>query len=85
MMNSIHGVEEIINYTFINHSFIWEALQAAGSPVQVIGNRRLVEGNKRLAILGDSVLLLALAETWLETNESRGDEQNLTNSQRTLG
>lgn len=71
MMTSIHGVEDIIGYHFTNPSMIWEALQAAGSPVYVIGNRRLVDGNKRLALLGDTVLQLALAETWLDANEPR--------------
>ena len=65
-MNLIHGVEAIIGYQFTETSMIWEALQAAGSPVQVIGNRRIDAGNKRLAILGDCVLDLALAEAWLE-------------------
>lgn len=85
MMTSIQGVENIIGYKFTNLSMIWEALQAAGSLVPVVGNRRLVDGNKRLAVLGDTVLQLALAETWLDANEPRGDEHNLTNSYGTVG
>lgn len=73
MMDNIHGVEQIIGYSFTDPWMIWEALQAAGSPVNIIGNRRLVDGNKRLALLGDTVLQLALAETWLNANEPRGD------------
>ena len=71
-MNRIHGVEAIIGYRFTESSMIWEALQAAGSPVQVIGNRRIVGGNKRLAVLGDCVLDLALAEAWHEGTGPRG-------------
>ncbi|CAD6593755.1 MAG: hypothetical protein ASARMPRED_007912 [Alectoria sarmentosa] len=71
MMYSIHGVENIIDYQFTNTGMIWEALQAAGSPVYVIGNRRLVDGNKRLAVLGDKVLDLALAEAWHEGDDAR--------------
>lgn len=85
MMTSIHGVEDIIGYHFTNPSMIWEALQAAGSPVYVIGNRRLVDGNKRLALLGDTVLQLALAETWLDANEPRGNEENPTELHGTVG
>ena len=74
MVTSVHGVEHIIGYQFNDPSMIWEALQAAGSPVLRIGNRRLVEGNKRLAVLGDKVLDLALAEAWHEGNTARGSE-----------
>ena len=73
-MNRIHGVEAIIGYQFTEHSRIWEALQAAGSPVQVIGNRRIVDGNKRLAVLGDVVLDLALAEGWHEGTSDRSND-----------
>ena len=72
-MNRIHGVEAIIGYQFTEHSMIWEALQAAGSSVQVIGNRRIDGGNKRLAVLGDCVLDLALAEAWYEGIGPRGN------------
>lgn len=71
-MSRIHGVEAIIGYQFTEYSRIWEALQAAGSPVQVIGNRRIDVGNKRLAVLGDCVLDLALAEAWLQGTGPRG-------------
>ena len=72
-MNRIHGVEAIIGYQFTEHSRIWEAVQAAGSPVQIIDNRRIDGGNKRLAVLGDCVMDLALAEAWLEGTGPRGD------------
>ena len=72
-MNRIHGVEAIIGYQFTEYSSIWEALQAAGSPVQFIGNRRIDGGNKRLAVLGDCVLDLALAEAWHEGTGPRGN------------
>ncbi|KAF6221564.1 hypothetical protein HO133_002420 [Letharia lupina] len=70
-MDKIRGVEEIIGYQFSDPWTIWEALQAAGSPVQTIGNRRLVGGNRRLAVLGDRVLDLAIAEAWHEGMEAR--------------
>lgn len=76
MIHSIHGVENIIGYQFTNTCVIWEALQAAGSPVYVIGNRILLDGNKRLAVLGDKVLDLALAEAWHEGDDARGNRNH---------
>lgn len=47
-----------IGHDFRNVDLLWEALQAAGSPEQEIGRKRLVEGNKSLAAVGDAVLNL---------------------------
>lgn len=68
----IEGAQTVIGYTFKKSRLLWEALQAAGSPVLRIGNRNLLDGNKRLAILGDRVLELALADDWYEGTEVRG-------------
>lgn len=68
----IQGAQAVIGYTFKKPFLLWEALQAAGSPVLRIGNRNLLDGNKRLAILGDRVLELALADDWYEGIEARG-------------
>lgn len=72
MTAKIEGVQDIIDYKFSNPLILWEALQAAGSPVFSIGDRRLFDGNKRLAVLGDIVLDLALAEPWYQGTEPRG-------------
>ncbi len=72
MTNMVNGAQEVIKYTFSDPLILWEALQATGSPVHSIGGRRLLDGNKRLAILGDRVLELALAEGWYEGTEARG-------------
>ncbi|KAK4692495.1 hypothetical protein P7C71_g4727, partial [Lecanoromycetidae sp. Uapishka_2] len=72
MAAKIHGAEAIIGHTFANQLLLWEALQAAGSPVHMVGTRRLDNGNKRLAVLGDTVLQLALVEDWYEGNTPRG-------------
>jgi len=52
MTTKIQGTETIVGHTFNNPLFLWEALQAAGSTVLFVGNRRLENGNKRLAVLG---------------------------------
>lgn len=74
MTGKVQGAEAIIGRTFNNRLLLWEALQAAGSPVLLIGNRRLENGNKRLAVLGDTVLQLALVEGWYESNAARGNK-----------
>jgi len=72
MTTMIQGAQSVIDYNFNRPLLLWEALQAAGSPVHSIGDRRLPDGNKRLAILGDRVLELALADGWYEGTETRG-------------
>ncbi|TQN69510.1 Ribonuclease 3 [Colletotrichum shisoi] len=46
----------VICYQFADTKWLWESLQAAGSPVQVIGIRSVREGNKILALYGDRLL-----------------------------
>ncbi len=76
MTNMINGAQGVINYNFNDPLILWEALQAAGSPVHAINGRRLLDGNKRLAIVGDRVLELALAEGWYEGTEARGTQNS---------
>lgn len=64
MDESIVRVELIIGYKFAKDpTLLWEALQAAGSPVRIAGDRKIVDGNKKLAALGDAV-----ADQWLWLN-----------------
>ncbi|KAL2040771.1 hypothetical protein N7G274_006229 [Stereocaulon virgatum] len=62
--SKIRGVENIIGYKFNDPLILWEALQPAGSGVTFAGSRRFLEGNKRLAMLGDAVLNVALLDDW---------------------
>ncbi|KAI4215355.1 MAG: hypothetical protein LQ351_002255 [Letrouitia transgressa] len=68
--------ESIIGYHFSDTFLLCEAFQAAGSLMTLdfrfLGQRWFPEGNKRLAIIGDTVLQLALAEAWYEGSETRG-------------
>lgn len=52
--------QKIVRYQFHDLDILWEALQVKGSPVTRIGNRELVNGNRRLALVGDSVQKLKL-------------------------
>ena len=71
----VQGVEEAIAYQFNDPTILWEALQAAGSSVFIINGRRLIDGNKRLALLGDAILKVALVEDWYSGVEPRGGSQ----------
>ena len=73
MVNGIEGTEAIIQYKFTNSTLLWEALQCSGNRELLIAGRQLIEGNKRLAILGDAVLELILAERWYHTNKPAGN------------
>ena len=68
----LDAVQDIIGYQFTERLILWEAMQAAGSTVRFAGGRELVDGNKRLAVIGDTVLQLVLAETWYGGSTSRG-------------
>ena len=72
MTIKIQGAQGILDYSFIDANLLWEALQEAGSSVLSIGGKRLLNGNKRLAVLGDIVLDLALAEDWYGGIEPQG-------------
>ncbi|KAM3067050.1 hypothetical protein ACMFMG_011829 [Clarireedia jacksonii] len=63
-----HPVELILQYRFSNHNLLDEALLAAGASVSSDP-----QGNKRLALLGDSVLQEAVLEPWYNSNESTGN------------
>ncbi|KAJ9663579.1 hypothetical protein H2201_005540 [Coniosporium apollinis] len=67
----VEGCQAILGYQFNDSDLLWEALQAAGSPVVYIGARHLRDGNKRLALLGDTVLKLVLVREWYTSGRDR--------------
>ncbi|KAL8901054.1 MAG: hypothetical protein Q9207_005390 [Kuettlingeria erythrocarpa] len=71
MNHTIDGVQGIIGYVFNDPNLVVEAVSAAGSRTS-FGNRQFADGNKRFAVLGDTVLQLALAQDWYDGNEPRG-------------
>ncbi len=74
MNDYVPVVETIIDYRFTDPLKLWEALQAAGSPVSAINGRHIHEGNKRLAMIGDSVLKLAFVSQWYTGDGLRGKQ-----------
>lgn len=57
---AIEAVESLIQYKFSNPDLLWEALNTTPD-------------RKRLAIIGDLVLSLALAEDWYKSGTNRGE------------
>ena len=72
ILNMTHDVERVIGRTFSDPLILWEALQAAGSIVRSAGPRHFPDGNKRLAIIGDTVLKLVLVTRWYDSGDIRG-------------
>ena len=68
----LQGVEDVLSYQFNDRNILWEALQAASSRVVSIGGRVLTDGNKRLAMLGDAIVNVALIEEWYASGQSKG-------------
>ena len=87
MASTVARLQSITGYKFRNAQLIWEAVQAPGSITRVgqtvhagttrhsLGFERLPDGNKRLAVVGDTALKLALCEDWYASDEARGKEE----------
>lgn len=79
--DTLQAVETILAYHFTDRNQLWTALQAAGSSYP--GERTDTDGNKRLAILGDAVLKLALVEDWYHTGHVKR-KRRLTITKKSL-
>lgn len=69
-ITTIEAVESLIQYRFNHSALLWEALQCPSSP-----HAKHPNGNKRLAIIGDSVLQLSLAEDWFLGDDTIGTKE----------
>lgn len=84
MAPTVRKLQSRIGYNFRNAQYLWEAVQAPGSIVRSgevegagtgrhsVGFQRFPDGNRRLAVLGDTVLKLALVEDWYRGEAVRG-------------
>lgn len=84
MAPTVRKVQSRIGYNFKHAPYLWEALQAPGSVVRTgeiegagtehhsRGFQRLPDGNRRLALLGDAILRLAIVEDWYKGEAVRG-------------
>lgn len=67
-VDRVQAVEKIIGYNFVNPVNLRGALQAAGH----LGGLHLPDGNKPLALLGDALLRLVLAEAGFQNSSTKG-------------
>ena len=82
MVPTVRKVESRIGYNFKHVPYLWGALQAPGSIVRSgeiedagterhsDGYQKVLDGNRRLAVLGDSVLRMAIVEEWYKKGEA---------------
>ncbi|KAK6498286.1 hypothetical protein TWF506_004525 [Arthrobotrys conoides] len=68
-MTNQASVQKIIGYNFKRIHLLAEALEAAGRAVD--HDTGSVDGNKRLALVGDAVLRLILVDEWYSSKGSR--------------
>lgn len=68
----IHAVETLVWYRFHNSALLWEALQGPTVITDPAGDRVPSDGNKGLAIVGDAVIELVLAENWYPGKTRKG-------------
>lgn len=85
MASIVAKLQTAIGYKFNDTRYLWEAVQApgvilraeevagAGTVRHSAGFLRVPDGNRRLAIVGDTVLKLALVEDWYKGGEVRGN------------
>ena len=70
----IHAVYTLIRYRFHDPAILWEALQGPNVTIDVSGTPVPRDGNKRLAIVGDSAIRVVLAGTWYPGRTSKGND-----------
>jgi ribonuclease III len=73
MMEKVQACEAIIDHVFNDPLLCWEALQVAGSGVSHSGTHCILNGNKRLAVVGDAVIDLILSKDWFESGANESD------------
>ncbi|CAF9941921.1 hypothetical protein IMSHALPRED_003099 [Imshaugia aleurites] len=83
MAPTVRKLQSRIGYNFKNVQYLWEAVQAPGAIIRSgevegagterhsVGFQRFPDGNRRLAVLGDTVLKLALVDDWYKGTEVR--------------
>jgi ribonuclease-3 len=61
-----------VDYHFHDSDLLEEAFLAAGVSVSSAEIKGPMKGNKRLALVGDAVLRLAVLDDWIESGTSTG-------------
>ncbi|KAH7084239.1 ribonuclease III domain-containing protein [Paraphoma chrysanthemicola] len=73
-MTTFNSIQDQVDYHFHDSALLREAFLASGAPISSVDVEGPVKGNKRLALVGDAVLRLAVLDEWFEsgTNTAEG-------------
>lgn len=63
-------IEAVIGYRFVQRHLLDEALLAAGASIARKDVHGPADGNKRLALVGDAALQMAILDSWYSTGSS---------------
>ncbi|KAI0555164.1 ribonuclease III domain-containing protein [Xylaria curta] len=69
----IHTAQQILKYKFQDEDLLWEALQTPTSNVAVLNGRKLTQGNKGLAGVGDAVITLVIKREYYSMDRNIGE------------
>jgi ribonuclease-3 len=71
-MNSFASIKNNLRYHFQDPALLQEALLAAGATENRAEIEGPKQGNKRLALVGDAALRLAVLDKWFQNKASTG-------------
>lgn len=74
--NRISALEEVIAVKFTDKDLVLEALLAKGCGLVLAGVRRAPEGNKPLAMIGDSTLRGLIILKYYKMGKDKGQHQS---------
>jgi len=69
-LSAVNDLQTVLAYQFTNSKYLHEALRAAGSGHGATTSS--IDGNKRLAHLGDAIMKVAVLEVWYASGAERG-------------
>jgi ribonuclease-3 len=71
-MTTLNSIQDRVDYHFHDSTLLKEAFLASGASVSSVDIEGPVKGNKRLALVSDAVLRLAVLDEWFESDTSTG-------------
>jgi ribonuclease-3 len=71
-MTTLNSIQDRVDYHFHDSTLLKDAFLASGASVSSVDIEGPVKGNKRLALVSDAVLRLAVLDEWFESDTSTG-------------
>ena len=68
----VEQLQSILTYRFANPRYLIEALRAVGSGYNMSQSSNSIDGNKRLAHVGDAVTRAVVLDDWYISGAERG-------------